>query len=78
MIHAPRPYAQVPKIVRTIAHDALELISYMGSGPGGDEQYVVNMGRIVELVKLKQVEAVIRDRWVAAGSSLGGVAAGSS
>ena len=43
----------------------------MGSGPGGDEQYVVNMGRIVELVKLKQVEAVIRDRSVRGGPCLG-------
>ena len=38
-----------------------ELISLMGHGPGG-EQYVVNMGRIIELVQLKQVEAVIRDK----------------
>jgi hypothetical protein len=57
----------VPKIVRTIAHDALELITYAGNGPGGDEQYMINEGRIVELVKLKQVEAVIRDRSVIRG-----------
>lgn len=52
----------MPTVIHTIAHDALELISYIGNGPDGDEQYVVNLGRIVELVKLKQVEAVIRDR----------------
>jgi|LauGreDrversion2_5_1035112.scaffolds.fasta_scaffold200512_1 hypothetical protein len=60
---AAQPFlTQVPTVIHTIAHDALELISYIGNGPDGDEQYVVNLGRIVELVKLKQVEAVIRDR----------------
>jgi len=54
--------ASVPTILSTIAHDALELISYIGDGPGG-AQYVVNMGRIVQLVQLKQVESVIRDRF---------------
>ena len=48
-------------IINTIAHDSLELISYAGEGPGG-EQYVVNMQRIIDLIRLKQLEAVIRDR----------------
>ena len=51
----------MPTLIHTIAHDALELVSYIGNGPGG-EQYVINTGRIIELVRLKQVEAVIRDR----------------
>ncbi|KAG1677915.1 hypothetical protein FOA52_001333 [Chlamydomonas sp. UWO 241] len=62
----PRTSAPVPTIISTIAHDALELISYIGNGPGG-EQYVVNMARIIQLVQLKQVEAVIRDRFGGSG-----------
>ncbi|GAX83075.1 hypothetical protein CEUSTIGMA_g10501.t1 [Chlamydomonas eustigma] len=56
----------VATIVHTIAHDALELISFAGNGAGG-EQYTINTGRILELVRLKQVEAVIRDRFGSSG-----------
>mmetsp|Transcript_28003 Transcript_28003/g.61450 ORF Transcript_28003/g.61450 Transcript_28003/m.61450 type:complete len:586 (+) Transcript_28003:89-1846(+) len=62
----PKPNNDVHTIINTIAHDALELISYIGNGPSG-EQYVVNMSRIVELIRLKQIEAVIRDRFGVSG-----------
>lgn len=49
-------------VLRTLANDSLELVSYIGEGPGGST-YCVNMQRIIDLIRLKQLEAVVRDRF---------------
>ena len=44
---------------RDLCEDTAELISHVGQGPGGST-YCVNFLRIVEIMRLKQVEAVVR------------------
>lgn len=41
--------------------DPLEPVSYVGEGPQGP-QYCINMSRMIDMLKLKSLEAVVRDR----------------
>jgi hypothetical protein len=64
--HPPTPRhhpPQVGTILRTISMDSLEMVSEVGAGPSG-ATFSVNLQRIIDVLRLKSLEAVVRDRWV--------------
>lgn len=50
----------VPGTLRTLANDAFDMFTHVGIGPQGTSTYVVNSQRIIDLIMLKQVEAVVK------------------
>lgn len=58
--------ADTSSILQTIANDSLEMISEVGTGPSG-RIYCVNMQRIMDLLRLKQLEAVVKERFSVPG-----------
>ena len=56
----------VKEVLRQLADDSVELISRVGEGPGG-VTYCINLKRIIEVIQLKELEAVVRERFGAAG-----------
>ncbi|KAG2501534.1 hypothetical protein HYH03_000041 [Edaphochlamys debaryana] len=57
----------VPAVLRTLANDSFDMFTHVGTGPQGSASYVVNSQRIMDLIMLKQVEAVVKCRYDAAG-----------
>ena len=54
--------SQVAQILESLAEDPSELVSMVGEGHGG-KSYCVNMRRILDLIRNKEVEAVVRQRF---------------
>ncbi|GIL79813.1 hypothetical protein Vretimale_12430 [Volvox reticuliferus] len=61
------PETPVPAVLRTLASDSFDMFTHVGTGPQGSATYVVNSQRIMDLVMLKQVEAVVKSRFDIAG-----------
>ncbi|KAG2434127.1 hypothetical protein HXX76_007854 [Chlamydomonas incerta] len=57
----------VPGVLRTLANDGFEMFSHVGTGPQGSASYVVNAQRVIDLIMLKQTEAVVKARFDTAG-----------
>ena len=56
------PSERVPAVLLRLAADTSELITCAGEGHGGPA-YCVNMKRIIDLIRMKEVEAVVKERW---------------
>ncbi|KAG2453942.1 hypothetical protein HYH02_002145 [Chlamydomonas schloesseri] len=57
----------VTTVLRTLANDGFEMFSHVGTGPQGSASYVVNSQRVIDLIMLKQTEAVVKARFDVAG-----------
>lgn len=56
--------SKIPLLVRSIADDEDELVtSLISGGTAGGGTFVINIGRIMDLARLKQLQAVIRDKF---------------
>ena len=53
---------RIKRVLGKLAADTSELISNVGDNHGG-ANYCVNMRRIVDLIRIKEVEAVVRERF---------------
>lgn len=62
---------QVGTIIRTLTADTLELVTYVGEAAGGYSTYIVNTGRLVDVLRSKNLETVIRDRYLASNATPG-------
>ena len=49
-------------MLHRLAADTSELITCVGEGHGG-RAYCVNMRRIIDLIRMKEAECVVRERW---------------
>ncbi|PNW72301.1 hypothetical protein CHLRE_16g673900v5 [Chlamydomonas reinhardtii] len=57
----------VSGVLRTLANDGFEMFTHVGTGPQGSASYVVNSQRVIDLIMLKQTEAVVKARFDVAG-----------
>jgi DNA-directed RNA polymerase III subunit RPC3 len=56
--------SRIPTLVRSIAEDEEELVtSLVSGGTAAGGLFVVNLGRIMDLARLKQLQAVARDKF---------------
>ncbi|GLC40692.1 hypothetical protein PLESTM_001102200 [Pleodorina starrii] len=61
------PQTPVPAVLRNLASDSFDMFTHVGTGPQGSATYVVNSQRIIDLIMLKQVEALVKSRFDVGG-----------